>query len=305
MSCATTSWKCFNCNEIRRYCCCMTLANKDDMEHFLFLSFHSSHVLIWRMTTRVPTDVMRRSLFGKPCNKGKQCPSFSHNEKRCRSFQLCLDVIDLSVAQPDRQWCLLLPWRSQPNVYDPLNSSLKTDAHWLPPLAAALLISTPNFQWQHWFRPGAGGSLSTGRVLTFLHRQVLNKAPPKQVMYVVLHNQVHFVATFKWTARLPRGISCTTRSRRFRAVHGWFNVFWRDNWLLVPSEISGITPCTHAQSNILHIIYADKSQGIRVWCLGECVGLGLEKERNMRSSIKCNIFQCLLSQYCSLWAVFL
>jgi len=49
----------------------------------------------------------------------------------------------------------------------------------------------------------------------------------------------------------------------------------------VSSEISDLTPCAHAQSHILHVKYAAKTdyQGL---VLGKCVGLrfglGLEKE---------------------------
>jgi len=50
------------------------------------------------------------------------------------------------------------------------------------------------------------------------------------------------------------------------------------------SEISDFTPYAHAQSNILHMKYAEKTLlGLSIWCLGKCVGLGfmlqLEKEK--------------------------
>jgi len=42
------------------------------------------------------------------------------------------------------------------------------------------------------------------------------------------------------------------------------------------SKISDFTPYAHAQNNILLIKYIEKTDdyGLRVWCLGKCVGLG-------------------------------
>ena len=52
----------------------------------------------------------------------------------------------------------------------------------------------------------------------------------------------------------------------------------------VSSEIPDFTPCAHAQSNILHIKYAAKTE-VWVCCLSKCVRLGfmlgLEKESNL------------------------
>jgi len=45
-------------------------------------------------------------------------------------------------------------------------------------------------------------------------------------------------------------------------------------------KISDFTPCAHAQSDILHMKYTEKTM-IRVQCLGKCVrlGFGLEIEK--------------------------